>query len=147
MLLGLDARIAMALHAVFEVLDALLQVLRANLGGRVLMATVAGVATVVVVLVAGLATCLMVAIKHEVLVVIERGGLPGLGPVAGLAATLDLPMQPVGRRAVTAFASIEHGLGQVGMVELRRLPGSVLMALPAFNLEFTVNGILRCGMA
>jgi hypothetical protein len=60
-LLGLDARIAMALHAVLEVPDAFPEVFRAHIGLRMLMAPVAGIPTVVVVLMAGVATGFMVA--------------------------------------------------------------------------------------
>ena len=128
-LLGFDARISMALHAVLEVRDAFLDVLRPDLRLRVLVAAVAGVAAVVVVLVAGLAGRLVVAVEHEVLVVVEGRRLPGLGLVARLAAALDLAMQPVGRRVVAALAAIQRGLGQQRVVEVRRLPGLALVAL------------------
>ena len=95
-LLGLHPWVAVAFDTVLEVLDALLQVLPAHLGLGVLVTAVAGVAAVVVVLVAGHALGLVIAVQHEELVVVEGG----------------------------------------------RLPGRVLVALPAFDLEVAVHGVL-----
>ena len=82
----------MALHAVLEVPNAFLYMLRPHLGLRVLVAAVAGVAAVVVVGVAGHATHVVVTIQDEQLVVLERRRPPAFLAVALLAVAQDLLM-------------------------------------------------------
>lgn len=98
---GLDAGDAVALDAVLQVADALVERLCPHLGVQVLVATVAGVAPVVVPE-AGHARGLVVAVQHESLVAVEGRRLPGGDRVAALAA-------------------VEHGRHQQDVPEVRRL--------------------------
>ncbi len=86
---------AVAFHAIVEVTDAFLDVLAADLAQAVLVATVAGVALVVVTHVTGDAAVVVIAVEHEVLVVVEGGRRP-LGLAVALAAVaVDLLVQIV----------------------------------------------------
>ena len=95
----------MAFHTVLEVSNAFAPVLPADVCGRVLVAAIAAVFAVVLPGVAGDAGCIMVPIKNKVLVVLECGGLPGLGRVTLTAIATDLTMLGVCRRLVAGFAA------------------------------------------
>ena len=56
---------AVATHTVIQITDTLIRVLAQNVGHRVLVAAVAGVAAVVVVHMAGHARCVMVLVQYE----------------------------------------------------------------------------------
>lgn len=61
------------------------------------MATVAGVTTVVVALVAGCTLHIMIAVQFEILVVIESRGNPFLLGMALAAIARDLLVERIGR--------------------------------------------------
>ena len=86
LLLGLDAWISMALHAVLEIGDALLHVLSAHLGRRMFVVAIAGVAAEFVVPVTGRAFRVVVTVQHEQLVVIQGGRLPAFLAMTALIA-------------------------------------------------------------
>ena len=82
----------MALHAVVEILDALLDVLAAHICDRVLMTAVAGVILIVVVDMTGRTRRVVVAIEQEELGMIECRGLPAVLLVALQAITCSRRM-------------------------------------------------------
>lgn len=94
---------AMTFDAVLEVPDTLLDVFAPDLLGRVLVATVAGIAAVVVADMACHAFYVVIAIQSEILVVIECHRHPLLLGMALAAIALDLLMQCVGRRLVAGL--------------------------------------------
>ena len=87
--------ILVALYAVIEVADALLDVLAANVVLGMFMATVAGISAVVVADMAGRALNVVVAIQFEILGVIEGGRRPFVLAVALTAIACDLLVQAV----------------------------------------------------
>jgi hypothetical protein len=90
---------------------------RPDVGRRVLVAAVAGVAAVVVAHVAGNAAGVVVTIQREVLVVVEGRRRPFVLVVALAAIAGDLPVQRIGRRLVAVLALCAGILLQQGMVE------------------------------
>ena len=86
---------AMTLDTIVELADAFFDVLPTNVLERVLMASVAGVATVVVAGMAGHTACVVVTIEFEVLVVIECRRRPFLLRMALAAIASDLLVQRV----------------------------------------------------
>ena len=79
-----------------------------------LVAAVAGVVCIVVVDVAGRAFGIVVAVKAEVLFVLEGCRQPCLLCMALCAVALDLQMQGIARSAVTAVALLlQIGLNQL----------------------------------
>ena len=78
-----------------------------------LVAAIAGVVRIVVVDVAGRAFGIVVAVKSEVLFVLEGRRQPRPLRVALCAVALDLQMQGIARTAVTAVALLlQIGLNQ-----------------------------------
>ncbi len=98
----------MAFHTVLEILNAFRPVLSADVCWRVLVAAIAAVFAVVLSSVAGGTGNIVVPIKNKELVVLESGGLPGLGCVALPAIATDLAMLGVGRRRVARFAACQR---------------------------------------
>lgn len=86
---------AMTLDTIVELADTFLDVLATNVLKCVLMASVAGVATVVVAGMAGHAACVVVTVEFEVLVVIKSRRRPFLLRMALAAITSDLLVQRV----------------------------------------------------
>lgn len=84
---------SVAFDAVLEVPDTLIDVFAPDLLGRVLVATVAGIAAVVVPDMAGRAFHVVVAIQSEILVVIECRRNPLLLGMALAAIARDLLVQ------------------------------------------------------
>lgn len=95
---------AMALCTVLIVIDALFQVLFADLGAGVFMAAVAGVACIVAVHVTGAALGIVVTVEAEVVTVVEGGRQPGLVGMAFVAVVFDLLVQGIARPAVATVA-------------------------------------------
>lgn len=87
--------ILVALYAVIEVADALLDVLAANVVLGMFMATVAGISAVVVADMAGRALNVVVAIQFEILRVIEGGRRPFVQAMALTAIACDLLVETV----------------------------------------------------
>ena len=85
---------AVALHTVFEILDAFLDVLTGHIRQRVLVAAVAGVLLVVVVDMTGRARCIVVAIEQEQLRMVEYRGLPAILLVAVQAIAWAFGVDP-----------------------------------------------------
>lgn len=86
---------AMTLDTIVELADAFLDMFPTNVLQRVLMASVAGVATVVVAGMAGHATGVVVTVKFEMLVVVECRRRPFLLRMALAAVAGDLLVQRV----------------------------------------------------
>jgi hypothetical protein len=105
-LLGVAA--AVTLDAVLILGDALLQMDLADPRARVLVASVAGVAAVIVPAVTGVAGRLVVPVQEEESVVVERGRDPRLLGVALTTALGDLPVQGVLGSAVATAAALHH---------------------------------------
>ena len=114
--------IAMALDAVVVIANAFLDVLAANVFLRMLMTTIAGVTTVVVAHMAGYAAVVMVAVKLEILVVIEGRRRPLVHAVALAAIAGDLLMQRVFWCLVAALAFIARGFFQQEVIEMTGRP-------------------------
>lgn len=124
---------AMTLDTIVELADAFFNVFPANVLQRVLMASVAGVATVVVARMAGHAACVVVTVEFEMLVVVECGRRPFLLRMALTAIAGDLLVQRVVWRLVAGLAGFAHGRLQQGVVELALLaetfdPSMIAMA-------------------
>jgi hypothetical protein len=68
---------AVATHAVIQIANAFLAMLGANAIGGVLVATVAGVAAVIIFDMAGRAFHVVITVKHKGFVVVKRCRLPG----------------------------------------------------------------------
>lgn len=96
----------MTSDAILEVSNAFLKVLSSDPVRLVLMAPIAGIATVVVRRVTRRALSVVVAIQHEELGMIEGGRLPLLRAVALTAASSDLSMQTVAGRLMAALAGV-----------------------------------------
>jgi hypothetical protein len=86
---------AVAFDTVLEIANPFLNVLSPDLLGRVLMATVTGIATVVVTLMAGYAFHIVISVQNEILVVIEGRGYPFLLAMALAAIACDLLMDRI----------------------------------------------------
>ena len=99
-------RAAVALHAVVEILDALLDVFAGHICNRVFMAAVAGVFLVVVVDMTGRTRRVVVAIEQEKLGMIECRGLPTVLLVALQAITCSRRMDAGSGGNVTRLAAI-----------------------------------------
>jgi hypothetical protein len=108
---------AMAFNAVVEVAYAFFDMLAANIGKRVLVATVTGVLAVVIAHMAGCTARIVIAIQCEELVVIERRRNPFFLRVALAAIAGNLFVQRIDRRFVTALALITRRRLQQGMIE------------------------------
>ena len=125
--------ILVALYAVIEVADALLDVLAANVVLGMFMATVAGISAVVVADMAGRALNVVVAIQFEILRVVECSGSPFVLAVALTAIAGDLLVQAVLGRLMATLTFVTRRLFQQPMIELPGRaetfhPGVVAMA-------------------
>ncbi len=98
----------MAFDAVFEVLDAFFQMFAPHLVRPVLVASIAGVAVVVVVDMARLAGDVVIAVQHEEFCMIKGGRFPCLCLMTLDTAPRNLPVQIVGGRAMAAFTLFAH---------------------------------------
>lgn len=88
-------RTAVTLHTIVEIANAFFHVFTPNVGGRVFMATIAGVAAVVVAHVAGNTRGVVVAVQQKVFVVVKGRGSPLLLGVALCAIAGDLLVQRI----------------------------------------------------
>lgn len=105
-LAGLVLGAAMALHAVLEILNALLDMLSGHICQGVLVAAVAGVFLVIVVDVTGGARRVVVAIEEEQLGMIECRGLPAVLLMALNTIASGLGMDTGLGRNMTGLAAI-----------------------------------------
>ena len=108
---------AVALHAVVKLAYALFDVLAPDIGGRVLVAPIAGVAAVVIAHMASHATGGVVAVQRKVLVVLKSGWRPFLLGVALGTVPGDLLVQGVNGRLVAALALLARFLLEQRVVE------------------------------
>lgn len=138
---------AVALYAVLVISYALFHMLATDLLRRVLMASVAGVRTEVVAHVAGGASCVVVLVQQEILVVLERRRLPmGLG-VALAAIAGDLLMQCVSRRFVAGLALICSRFLQQSVVKIAgqmKLAYSCVVRVAGNTIHFGKLLVERC---
>lgn len=105
---------AVTLHAIFIFEDSLFDMLLTDLGTRMFMASVTGVAGVVVADVARLAFAIMVPVEAEVLFMVKCRRQPALLTMALATVTLDLQVQRISRIVVAAFALfLQSGLQQI----------------------------------
>lgn len=86
---------AMALDTIIELADTFLDVLPTNAGRRVLMASVTGIATIVVANMTGHTAGVVITIQFEIFIVIECCWHPLFFGMALAAITGDLPVQRV----------------------------------------------------
>lgn len=112
----------MALDAVLEVADTLLLMFRAHVARRMFMASVAGIAAVILARVTRRTRRVVVAIQYEELGVVERRRLPPLRTMALLAISFDLTMPTIGRRGMTTLATLEHGGRKRGVLKVGGCP-------------------------
>lgn len=99
------ARIGVTGRAVFDVPNALVEMLRADppLGMR--MAAETRVLRIVVADVAGVTGLVVTTIEHEEFIVFEAGRRPAVGRMALAALRIGFLMHPIGGRDVTADAA------------------------------------------
>jgi len=88
---------AVAVHAVIKLTDALLDMLAPDIGHRMFMASIAGVATVDIAQVAGDATGILVTVQPAIFVMFKIGLRPLLLGVALTTVAGDRLVQGVGR--------------------------------------------------
>lgn len=110
--------IAVALDAIVVVADAFFDVLAPNLFLRVLVAAVAGVATVVVAHMAGHTAIVVVAIELEILGVVEGRRRPLVLAVALATVAGDLLVQRILGRLVAILAVVARRLLKQAVVEM-----------------------------
>ena len=96
--------IAVALDTVVKVTDSFFDMLAPNIRRRVFVATITGVTAVVVAHMAGDAARIVIAVKREILVVIESRWCPLVLLVALAAVAAHLLVQRIARRLVTGLA-------------------------------------------
>lgn len=129
-----------ALNTIVEIADAFLYMFAANVFWRMLVTAVAGVAAVIIALMASHATGAVVAVENEILVVIERRRCP-LALVVALAAIAgNLPVQRVGRQFVARLALIECRFLQQGMIEATLLPETLHTCMVAMACNTVLRG-------
>ena len=109
---------AVAFHAVLVFADAFLDVLAADVVGRVFVAAVTGGAAVVVAHMAGGTRGVVIAVQYKELVMVKGGRCPlGLG-VALQAVAADLRVQRASRNLVAGLALRQRFLLQLAVVKL-----------------------------
>lgn len=96
-----------------------------------LVASIAGVASVIVVGVTGHAGCVVVFVENKELCVIECCGFPMRWNVALITVRRNLSVYFVVWTLVTPFAFVEYRFCQLCMVECGGLPMVERVALPA----------------
>ena len=92
--------------AVFEVSNAFVYMDRSHVVWLMFVASVAGVAAVIIVGVTGHACRVVIAIQHEELVMDERSGLPAFRTVALFATHAEIAMNVVLWSGVASLAAI-----------------------------------------
>ena len=103
-------------NAIIEIANAFVDMLATDVCQRVLVATVTGVAAVVVAQMTGHTTCVVVAIENKILVVVEACRRPSFLAVTLTTVAGNLLVQGVGRGLVTTLALQERVLLQQGMI-------------------------------
>ena len=110
----------MAAHAIVDAGNAVFAMLGNDPGLAVFVTAIAGIALVIPADVAGGAGRVVISIKRKVPAVIESGGLPGTGQMAG-GTGRSLPcVQVVTRRQVTGLAFRARFRLQLAMIEFDR---------------------------
>jgi hypothetical protein len=85
-------RTAVTFDTLIKLPDTFFNMLAADIGRRMLMTSIAGIATVIIIHMAGSATCLVVAVQHKIFIMIKACRLPFVLRMATAAITRHLLM-------------------------------------------------------
>lgn len=140
----------MAIGAPIQILaDALFFMLGTHVVRGVLMATIAGVARVVMADMASHALDVVIPIQLEVLGMVKRGRLPVLLAVALAASTLDVLVKAVLRRNVATLAPIlDVGPKQIMrkmLVTAPQQPGPLVITVAGHAIILD-QALMECGL-